>query len=147
MTFDNTKSHKKPGFTLPLENTFLEKPQGGGGSNQPPPPPSSCMTFVLGNYMKVVISWKGNENLKRAKWASFWLLGGSFYPFYPHTRENPGYNLIDKHIFTESHLDDELEVRTTISISVRNGKINRQSSSGSDNRPCSWRSYIKRVVT
>ena len=29
MTYDNIKSHKKQGFTLSLEDTFLEKQQGG----------------------------------------------------------------------------------------------------------------------
>ena len=28
MTYDNIKSHKKQGFTLYLEDTFFEKPQG-----------------------------------------------------------------------------------------------------------------------
>ena len=38
---DFIKSYKKKqGFTLPLEDTFLEKPQGG--SNLPPPPPPPC---------------------------------------------------------------------------------------------------------
>ena len=32
---DNIKSHKKQGFTLCLEDTFFEKPQGGG-LNWPP---------------------------------------------------------------------------------------------------------------
>ena len=31
VTYDNIKSHKKQGFTLSSEDTFLEKPQGGGG--------------------------------------------------------------------------------------------------------------------
>ena len=36
LTYDNNKSHKKKqGFTLSLENTVLEKPQGRG-SNWPP---------------------------------------------------------------------------------------------------------------
>ena len=30
VTYDNVKSHKKQGFTLSSEDTFLEKPQGGG---------------------------------------------------------------------------------------------------------------------
>ena len=29
MTYDNIKNHKKQGFTLSLEDTFLEKPEGG----------------------------------------------------------------------------------------------------------------------
>ena len=29
MTYDNIKIHKNRGFTLPLEDTFFEKPQGG----------------------------------------------------------------------------------------------------------------------
>ena len=34
VTYDNIKSHKKPGgFTLSLEDTYFEKPQGEGGSN------------------------------------------------------------------------------------------------------------------
>ena len=28
---DNIKSHQKRGYTLSLETTILEKPQGGGG--------------------------------------------------------------------------------------------------------------------
>ena len=31
MTYDNIKSHKNHGFTLSLEDTFFEKPQGVGG--------------------------------------------------------------------------------------------------------------------
>ena len=38
VAYDNIKSHKKPGFPLSLENTFLEKPQGGGVKLTPPPP-------------------------------------------------------------------------------------------------------------
>ena len=30
VAYDNFKSHRKPGFILSPENTFLEKPQGGG---------------------------------------------------------------------------------------------------------------------
>ena len=30
MAYDNIKIHKKQGFTLFIENTFLEKPQRGG---------------------------------------------------------------------------------------------------------------------
>ena len=30
-TYDNLKSHKKQGFNLSLEHTFLEKPYGEGG--------------------------------------------------------------------------------------------------------------------
>ena len=46
MTYYNIKSHKKQGFTLYLEDIFLEKlmviGEGGGGRSQidPPPPPS-----------------------------------------------------------------------------------------------------------
>ena len=35
VTYDNIKSHKKPGFNLSLEDTFLEKPQGGQIDPQP----------------------------------------------------------------------------------------------------------------
>ena len=38
VTYDNLKSHKKAGFTLSSEDTFLEKPQPFW--NPPPPPPS-----------------------------------------------------------------------------------------------------------
>ena len=31
MTYDDIKSHKKKGFTLSLEDAFLEKTTGGGG--------------------------------------------------------------------------------------------------------------------
>ena len=37
VTYDNIKSHKKQGFALSLENTFLEKPQGEGQIDPPPP--------------------------------------------------------------------------------------------------------------
>ena len=32
MTYDNIKSHKKPGITLSPEEALLEKPQGGGST-------------------------------------------------------------------------------------------------------------------
>ena len=31
LVYDNFKSHKKQGFMLSLENTFLETPRGSGG--------------------------------------------------------------------------------------------------------------------
>ena len=31
VAYANIIIHKKPGFTLSLEDTFLKKPQGGGG--------------------------------------------------------------------------------------------------------------------
>ena len=34
---DNIKRHEKPGFTLSIENTFLEKQQKRGGSQIKPP--------------------------------------------------------------------------------------------------------------
>ena len=37
VTYDNLKSHKKAGFTLSSEDTFLEKPQPFW--NPPPPLP------------------------------------------------------------------------------------------------------------
>ena len=44
MAYDNIKNHKEPGFTLPLEITFLEKPLEGVKLTivRPlsPPPPS-----------------------------------------------------------------------------------------------------------
>ena len=38
MTYDNIKSHKKQGFSLFLEEMFLEIPRGldGGGETDPP---------------------------------------------------------------------------------------------------------------
>ena len=35
MTCDNIKSHKKQGFTLSLEDTFLENHRGATGRNPP----------------------------------------------------------------------------------------------------------------
>ena len=35
VAYDNIKSHKKQGFALSLENTFLEKSQGEGQSDPP----------------------------------------------------------------------------------------------------------------
>ena len=37
---DNIKSHQKRGYTLSLETTILEKPQGGGGGSNWPQPPA-----------------------------------------------------------------------------------------------------------
>ena len=37
MTYDNFKSHKKQGFTLSLEDTFMEKPKGEVKFTPPPP--------------------------------------------------------------------------------------------------------------
>ena len=46
MLWDNNKSHKKQGFTLSLEETFFEKPQGVGVNLNPPffnrTPPNDC---------------------------------------------------------------------------------------------------------
>ena len=41
------KVTEKPEFTLCLEDTFFEKPQGGGGGVKLPPPPAHFNT-VLG---------------------------------------------------------------------------------------------------
>ena len=40
MTYDNIRIHKNHGFTLYLEDKFLEKTEkgGGGGSKLTPPP-------------------------------------------------------------------------------------------------------------
>ena len=40
VSYGNINSHKNQGFTLLLEDTFFEKPQGGGGQIDPPPPPA-----------------------------------------------------------------------------------------------------------
>ena len=50
------KVTKNQGFTLSLEDTFFEKPQGGGGQSDPPavsglirfePMPLSCCAFFV----------------------------------------------------------------------------------------------------
>ena len=48
MPYDNIKSHKKPGFTLSLEDTFFEKPQGGWGDQIDPPPAVLGLTLMIG---------------------------------------------------------------------------------------------------
>ena len=50
MPYDDFKSHKNQGFTLCLEDTIFEKPQGGGSQIDPPPhppPPSAGLGLRL----------------------------------------------------------------------------------------------------
>ena len=49
MTYDNIKSHKKPGFHLSLEDTLSKKPWGEGGQIDPP--------AILGLKHKSKIVW------------------------------------------------------------------------------------------
>ena len=81
MTFDNTKSHKKPGFTLPLENTFLEKPQGGGGSNQPPPPPFQLYDICIGQLHESCYFVEGEWKFEEGKVSKFLVTKGLFLSF------------------------------------------------------------------
>ena len=45
MNYDNIKSYKKECFTLSLEATFQEKPQGGVSNSTPHPPPPPPESF------------------------------------------------------------------------------------------------------
>ena len=49
VTYDNIKSHKKPGFHLSVEDTFFEKPQRGGQIDLP-------SRFVVNAHDNIVIS-------------------------------------------------------------------------------------------
>ena len=57
------KVTKKQGFTLSLENTFLEKPRegrgrgGGGGKNDPPPPFNGKALPLTDNDFLTPIQW------------------------------------------------------------------------------------------
>ena len=49
MNYDNIKSYKKECFTLSLEATFQEKPQGGVSNSLPLPPPLPSLLRVNKN--------------------------------------------------------------------------------------------------
>ena len=51
------KVTKKLGFTLSLENIFLEKPQGGGGSNWPPSLLRVKFLLKLLNLFRTISMW------------------------------------------------------------------------------------------
>ena len=53
MAYDNIKSHKEPGFTLPLEITFLEKPleRVKLTTVRPPSPPPPSLFRIQKEYV------------------------------------------------------------------------------------------------